>query len=146
MQIIIRPHTKEKKMNHFKQLLLSFSIIITINAQETDWKPIVGPSEAIKTVQQPILVNNNILNTASSSRSSITFNGQTITTNIGDIGTNDASTPILTVDAPDFTSDIQEEPRYLGYSGGKILNGFHSSTATVSVCIMRNMQNCDYNK
>lgn len=119
-------------MDRFGHLLLCLSIIVTINAQETDWKPIVGPSDALKTVQQPILVNS-VLNAASSSRSSITFNGHTISTNIGDIGTNDAVSPILGVGAPDLAADIQDEPRYLGYNGGKILNGFLAATATVSV-------------
>lgn len=118
-------------MNRIGHLLLSFGLIATINAQETDWKPIVGPIAQRKSVQQPILVNS-VLNAASSSRSSITFNGQTITTNIGDVGINDAAGSILAVDSPDLGSDIVGEPRYLGYSDGKILNGFLTATAPVS--------------
>lgn len=118
-------------MNRVGQILLCLGLIVTINAQETDWKPIVGPSAQLKTVQQPILVNS-VLNAASSSRSSITFNGQTITTNIGDIGTNDASGSILALNSPDLASDIVDEPRYVGYSGGKILNGFLAATVPVS--------------
>lgn len=107
-------------------------LIATINASE--WKPIIGQGPSLKTVQ-PLFVDG-ILNSASSSKSTITFNGQTITTSIGgDVGTNDAAGPGISVDAPDLTSDIEEEPRYLGYSGGKILNGFFAATAPVSMSV-----------
>lgn len=116
-------------MNRGAFLLISLKLIL-ITAQDTEWKPIIGPS--LKTVQQPIIVNS-VLNAAATSRSSITFNGHTITTNIGDIGSNDATGPILGVDAPNLSSDIVEEPGYVGYGAGKILNGFYAANAIVSV-------------
>lgn len=120
-------------MRRIEYLWFLFGLIGTISGQIEigGWKPITGPSSGIKTVEAPVLANR-VLNTASSSRSSITFNGQTISTNIGDIGTNDATGPILTVDAPDLIGDIENQPRYIGYSGGKILNGFLGATAAVS--------------
>lgn len=107
-------------MNLIVYLSFSMGLITAISA--SDWKPIIGTGPSLKTIQQPIIFDS-VIKTASSSKSSITFNGQTISTSIGDIGSNDAAGPVLTVDAPDLTTDIEEEPRYLGY-GGKILNGF----------------------
>lgn len=119
-------------MNLHTFLWFLFGLIVKINAQhETEWKPILGPRLPIKLLPQQS-ISSRVLNMASSSRSSITFNGQTITTNIGDIGTNDAAASVLTVDAPDLTSDIDNEPHYVGYSGGKILNGFLTAAAPVS--------------
>ncbi|XP_031635791.1 uncharacterized protein LOC116348800 [Contarinia nasturtii] len=105
---------------------LSLSLGLITALHETDWKPILGNRPALN-IQQPIIVDSLSLKAASSSKSTITFNGQTITTNIGD---NDAAGPVLAVDAPDLTADIDAidgEPRYLGY-GGKILNGFYAPT------------------
>lgn len=108
-------------------LSVSLGLITAINA--SDWKPIIGTGPSLQTIHQPIIVDS-VLKASSSSKSSITFNGQTITTSIGD---NEAAGPLLTVDTPDLTSDIEEEPRYLGY-GGKILNGFLApSAAAVSI-------------
>lgn len=120
-------------MDRFTHLWFLFVLIfVKINAQhETDWKPIIGPSLPIKLLPQQS-ISSRVLNMASSSRSSITFNGQTITTNIGDMGTNDAAASVLTVDAPDLIPDIDNEPHYVGYSGGKILNGFLTAAAPVS--------------
>lgn len=115
-------------MNYFVYFSLSLGLITAIMASE--WKPIIGPGPSLKTIHQPILIDS-VLKTASSSKSSITFNGQTITTSFGDIGANDAAGPVLTIDSPDLTADIEEEPRYLGY-GGKIPNGFFAPSATVS--------------
>lgn len=117
---------------HTLYLWYLFGLIVKISAQhETDWKPIIGPSLPIKLLPQQS-ISSRVLNMASSSRSSITFNGQTITTNIGDMGTNDAAGSVLTVDSPDLISDIDNEPHYLGYNGGKILNGFLTAAAPVS--------------
>lgn len=110
-------------------LSVSLGLITAISASE--WRPIVGNGPTLKAIQQPIIVDS-VLNTASSSKSSITFNGQTITTSIGE---NEASGPVSTVDAPDISSDINEEPRYLGY-GGKILNGFLPPVAPVSLIFL----------
>lgn len=119
-------------MNRHTFLWFLFGLIVKINTQhETDWKPILGPRLPIKLLPQQS-ISSRVLNMASSSRSSITFNGQTITTNIGDIGTNDAAGSVLTVDAPDLISDIDNEPHYVGYSGGKILNGFLTAAVPVS--------------
>lgn len=124
-------------MNRFTWYLwFLFGFFAKINAQqETDWRPIVGPNSPqslpLKLLQQQP-ISSRVLNMASRSRSSITFNGQTITTNIGDIGTNDAAGSVLAADSPDFTSDFDNEPSYVGYSGGKILNGFLTAAAPVS--------------
>lgn len=113
-------------------------VVIKIDAQvETDWKPIVGPSLPGLSVRglPRQTISNRALNTGSGSRSSssITFNGQTITTSIGDVQTNDAVDPVLTVDAPDLVSDIESnEPHYVGYKSGKILHGFATAAAPVS--------------
>lgn len=130
-------------MNRFTLYLwFLFGLFVKINAQqETDWKPIVGPnvpqSLPLKLLpQRP----GRVLNMGSGSRSTITFNGQTITTNIGDIGTNDAAGSVLGVDSPDFISDIDNEPHYVGYNGGKILNGFLTAAAPVS--FHSNLWNC----
>lgn len=112
--------------------LFSLGLITAINA--SDWKPIVGPGRALKRIEQPILLDT-LLKASSSSKSTITFNGQTITTSIGDLGANDAAGPVLTVDAPDLTSEIDNEPRYFGY-GGKVLNGFLAPVASVSHCAL----------
>lgn len=124
-------------MNRFTWYLWClFGFIVKMNAQlETDWKPIVGPnlpqSLPLKLLpQQPI--SSRVLSMPSRSRSTITFNGQTITTNIGDIGTNDAAGSVLAVDSPDFISDIDNEPNYVGYRDGKVLNGFLTAAAPVS--------------
>lgn len=109
-------------------LSLSLGLISAINASDGGWTPIVGTRPALKTIQQPIIIGDTVLKASSSSKSSITFNGQTITTSIGD---NDAASPVLTIDAPDLTSDIDDEPRYLGY-GGKILSGFYDTAVAVS--------------
>lgn len=114
------------KMKSVVYSLFSFGLIATINA--SDWKPIIGPGPALKTIEQPILLTDTLLKSSSSSKSSITFNGQTFTTSIGDVGANEAIGPVLTVDAPDLTPEIDNEPRYLGY-GGKILNGFLAASA-----------------
>ena len=111
-------------------LSLSLGLITTINASDDGWTPIIGTGPALKTIQPPVIVDT-VLRAASSSKSTITFNGQTITTSIGD---NEASAPVLTVDSPDLTSDLNEEPRYLGY-GGKILNGFYDTAIAVSLSI-----------
>lgn len=108
-------------------LSLSLGLITTVYASDGGWTPIVGTGPGFKSIQQPILVDT-VLKAASSSQSSITFNGRTITTSIGD---NEAASPVLTVDAPDLTSDLDDEPRYLGYEG-KILNGFYDTAITVS--------------
>lgn len=116
-------------------LWLLFGLIaLKVNAQhESEWKPIVGPSVSALKVLPRQSISNRALNVASSSRSSITFNGQTITTNIGDIGTNDAVGPVITVDAPDLTSDIDNnEPHYVGYKNGKILHGFFAAAAAAA--------------
>lgn len=124
-------------MNRFTWYLwFLFGFFVKINAQhETDWKPIVGPnlpqSLPLKLLQQQP-ISNRVLNMASRSRSTITFNGQTITTNIGDIGTNDAAGSGLAIDSPDLISDIDNEPHYVGYNDGKILNGFLTAAAPVS--------------
>lgn len=90
------------------------------------WKPIVGPR-----VHRPIIVDDSAINAASSSKSTITFAGQTISTSIGDIDVNDASGPLITVDPPDLTSDLNGESRYLtNYDGGKVLTGLFTSSAT----------------
>lgn len=113
-------------------LSLSLGLISTINASDDGWTPIVGTGPALKTFQPPVLVDT-VLKAASSSKSTITFNGQTITTSIGG---NEAAAPVLTVDSPDLASDLNEEPRYLGY-GGKILNGFYDTAIAVSLSIHR---------
>lgn len=108
--------------------LVSFGLFTVISS--SDWKPIIGPGPSLKTIDQPVYLDT-ILKTSSSSKSSITFNGQTITTSIGDIGANEASGPVLTVDAPDLIPEIDNEPRYFGY-GGKVLNGFLAPAIAVS--------------
>lgn len=116
---------------------ISLSLGLITALHESDWKPILGNSPALKTIQQPIVVDT-VLKAASSSKSTITFNGRTITTSIGD--GNDAAGPVLTVGSPDLTADIDgidEEPRYLGY-GGKILNGFYAPTISVSFIFAEN--------
>lgn len=100
-------------------------------AIDSDWKPIIGSGPSLKHIHRPILLNS-VLNTASSSKSTITFNGQTITTNIGDDGLNDAAGSVLAIDAPDLSSSFVEEPRYLGYGTGKIVNGLFGGSASVS--------------
>lgn len=109
-------------MKRLTYLWCLFGLFVKIHAQqETDWKPIVGPSLSLKVLPHQS-ISSRALNIATNSRSSITFNGQTIT-NIGDIGTNDA---------PDLISDIDNEPHYVGYNGGKILSGFLAAAAPVS--------------
>lgn len=109
-------------------LSLSLGLINSVITLSDDgWTPIVGSSPGLKTIRQPIIVDT-VLKAASSSKSTITFNGHTITTSIGD---NDAGSPVLTVGSPDLTSDLDDEPRYLGY-GGKILSGFLDSPVAVS--------------
>lgn len=127
-------------MNRFTSLYLwfLFGLIVKNNAQqETDWRPILGsnvPQALPLTVLPHQPVSSRVLNGgASRSRSTITFNGQTISTNIGDIGTNDAAGSVLAVDSPDFSSDIDNEPHYVGYNDGKILNGFLTAAAPVSI-------------
>lgn len=112
--------------------LFPLGLITVINAI-SDWTPIIGTGPALKTIQQPILLNGAV-RTSSSSKSSFTFNGQTITTSIGDAAANEAITgPVLSADAPDLTPDIDTEPKYYGYGDGKILNGlFTASPAVVS--------------
>lgn len=124
-------------MNGFTLYLwFLFGVFVKINAQhETDWKPIVGPNvpQSLPLTLQPQQpISSRVFNTASRSRSTITFNGQTITTNIGDIGTNDAAGSVLAADSPDLNSDIDTEPHYVGYNDGKILNGFLTAAAPVS--------------
>lgn len=98
----------------------------------SDWKPIIGSNPSLKTLNQPIVVDTSALSSASSSKSTITFNGQTITTSIGGDGnTNDGIGSVLTVDSSDLTSGIDTEGRYLDYPG-KVLSGFFSASAAVS--------------
>lgn len=119
-------------MNYILCITFPLGLITVINAI-SDWKPIIGTGPALKSIQQPILLNGAV-RTSSSSKSSFTFNGQTITTSIGDAAANEAITgPVLSVDAPDLTPDIDTEPKYYGYGEGKILNGlFTASPAVVS--------------
>lgn len=118
-------------MNYILCITFPLGLITAISAI-SDWKPIVGTSPVLKTIQ-PVSFNG-VIKTSSSSKSSITFNGQTITTSIGgDATANEALTgPVLTVDAPDLTPDIDTESRYFGYGDGKILNGLYSASAAVS--------------
>lgn len=110
--------------------LFPLGLITVINAI-SDWKPIIGTGPALKTIQQPILLNG-VVKTSSSSKSSFTFNGQTITTSIGDAAANEAITgPVLSIDAPDLTPDIDTEPKYYGYGEGKILNGLFTASPPV---------------
>lgn len=112
-------------------LLGLVSVSVSVNGLElTDWKPIIGTSPGIKTLHQPILVDGSALvgGSSSSSKSSITFNGQTITTSIqGDPSANDAIGTVLTSKLPD---ELDGHGRYLDYPG-KILSGFFTGSAAV---------------
>lgn len=95
--------------------------LVSVNCIDlTEWKPIIGTSSNLNAIPQPIIVDPSIIGSSSSSKSTITFNGQTITTSIGDdANTNDA------------IGAIDTEGRYLGYPG-KVLSGFLSASQAVS--------------
>lgn len=119
------------------QLVFVLGAVI-VNDCVDGWKPIVGPPSPYRSVKRPIVVDDGALHTASSSKSVITFNGQTISTSIGDIEANDASGPVLTVDPPDLTSDLEGNSRVLGGDGefgtSKFLTFFgDASAAPVSI-------------
>lgn len=103
--------------------------LVSVNCIDlTDWQPIVGTSSNLNIIQQPIVVDPSIAGSSSSSKSTITFNGQTITTSIGDVAnTNDAVDPSSDLNG----GAIDTEGRYLGYPG-KIISGFLSAAAAVS--------------
>lgn len=122
--------------------LFPLGLITVINAI-SDWTPIIGTGPALKTIQQPILLNG-VVKTSSSSKSSFTFNGQTITTSIGDAAANEAITgPVLSIDAPDLTPDIDTEPKYYGYGEGKILNGLFTASPPVVSQTFHAIANCE---
>lgn len=113
--------------------------LVSVNCIDlTDWKPIVGSSSSLSSLPQQIAVDGSAISSLSSSKSTITFNGQTITTSIGGDGNaNDALGSVLTVDSPDLTSGIDTEGRYLDYPG-KVLSGFFTSgSAAVSFSIIQ---------
>lgn len=109
--------------------------LVSVNCIDlTDWKPIIGTSSNLKAIPHSILVDPSIVGSPSSSKSTITFNGQTITTSIGnDANTNDGIGSLRTVDTfSDFNGGaIDTEGRYLGYPG-KVLSGFYSASPAVS--------------
>lgn len=109
--------------------------LVSVNCIDlTDWKPIIGTSSNLNAITQRIVVDPSLIGASSSSKSTITFNGQTITTSIGDVtNTNDAIGSVLTVDpSSDLNGGvIDTEGRYLGYSG-KVLSGFLSASQAVS--------------
>lgn len=102
--------------------------LVSVNCiDSTDWKPIIGTSSNLNAIQQQVVVNPNIIGSTSSS--TITFNGQTITTSISD----GAVGSLLTVDpSSDLNGGtVDTEGRYLGYPG-KVLSGFLSASPAVS--------------
>lgn len=109
--------------------------LVSVNCIDlSDWKPIIGTSSSLKAIPQPIVVDPSIIGSSSSSKSTITFNGQTITTSIGDdANSNDAIGSVLTIDpSSDLNGGaIDTEGRYLGYPG-KVLSGFLSASSAVS--------------
>lgn len=129
-------------MNYIWCFTFPLGLITAISAI-SDWTPIIGTGPSLKHIQQPILIDG-VIKTSSSSKSSITFNGQTITTSIGDSTANEAIGPALSVDAPDLTLDIDTEPRYYGYDDGKVLNGIFTAPAAVSQSYRAN-ENCNEN-
>lgn len=107
--------------------------LVSVNCIDlSDWKPIVGPS-SLKSIPQQFVVDTSVVGSSSSSKSTITFNGQTITTSIGGDGSaNEAVAPVLSVGPSNLESDIDTESRYLDYPG-KVLSGFFSASSAVSI-------------
>lgn len=137
---------------HTQALLLFATIAFT--SSQNDWKPIISSGDVLNgqaNLQYSIGLDTNGHNPASSSsKSSITFNGQTISTAIHNPG------PVLSVSSPGLPATdigIDHKARYLDY--GNYLTGLfgptsnqvsvdwnHSFRFKLSQNIHGNFQNC----
>lgn len=108
------------------QALVLFATIAFTSSQ-ADWKPIIGPGTALKaqpSLHYPSAILSGLNGPSSSSKSSITFNGQTISTSIHNAGPSLSVTPDLSAHVD---VDVEDKARFLDYS--KYLTGFFGPTA-----------------
>lgn len=122
-----------KVRSHLYVLIFISSITSSIAESISDWRPIVGPSNGIlkpqQSIQYPTVIDGSGFHAASSSKSTITFNGQTITTTITD---NNGVGQALSVESPDLSSEIDNDARFIDYGQGKYSSGFFSDSVGVS--------------